>query len=97
VGRAPDDRAHGNVLVRTDGETTDYRFPLAIYDTVTAKGVQPSVAFDDVKVASNVWHTVAVDAAAIISRSRMMARRCSTPETRRSEIRARSGRPGDRV
>lgn len=40
-----DDPAHGNVLVQTDGDTTDYRFPLAIYDGVTAKDANLSVQF----------------------------------------------------
>jgi hypothetical protein len=109
-----DDQAHGNVLVQTDADTTDYRFPVAVYDSVTAKDVDLSVQFkaisgrgdqgaglvwryrdqdnyyitrcnalednctiyhvvngrrvaflnQGVKVASNVWHTLKVDAAA---------------------------------
>ena len=40
-----DDQAHGNVLVQTDADTTDYRFPVAVYDSVTAKDVDLSVQF----------------------------------------------------
>lgn len=108
-----DDAAHGNVLVQTDADTTDYRFPLAIYNDFTGVDVTLSVAFKPlsgkgdqgaglvwryrdqnnyyvtrcnalednctiyhvvngrrqafqnkrVKVASNVWHTLKLDAA----------------------------------
>jgi 3-keto-disaccharide hydrolase len=40
-----DDASHGNVLVQTDGDTTDYRFPLAVYDGFTGKDVDLSVQF----------------------------------------------------
>jgi hypothetical protein len=40
-----DDQAHGNVLVQTDADTTDYRFPVAVYDSVTARDVDLSVQF----------------------------------------------------
>src|SRR5712692_6332592 len=40
-----DDQAHGNVLVQTDADATDYRFPVAVYDSVTAKDVDLSVQF----------------------------------------------------
>jgi hypothetical protein len=40
-----DDQAHGNVLVQTDADPTDYRFPVAIYNDVTAKDVDLSVQF----------------------------------------------------
>src|SRR5207244_7267039 len=40
-----DDQAHGNVLMQTDADTTDYRFPVAVYDDVTAKDVDLSVRF----------------------------------------------------
>jgi len=40
-----DDQAHGNVLMQTDADTTDYRFPVAVYDNVTAKDVDLSVQF----------------------------------------------------
>lgn len=40
-----DDQAHGNVLVQTDGDTTGYRFPVAVYDAVTAKDLDLSVQF----------------------------------------------------
>lgn len=40
-----DDQAHGNVLVQTDADRTDYRFPLAVYDDFTAKDVDLSVQF----------------------------------------------------
>src|SRR5882672_1320668 len=109
-----DDQAHGNVLMQTDADTTDYRFPVAVYDNVTAKDVDLSVQFkaisgrgdqgagivwryrdqnnyyitrcnalkdnctiyhvvngrrqaflnQNVKVASNVWHTLRVEAIA---------------------------------
>ena len=107
-----DDQAHGNVLVQTDPDSTGYRFPVAVYDAVTAKNVDLSVQFKalsgkgdqgaglvwryrdqnnyyvtrcnalednctiyrvvngrrqeflnhNVKVASNVWHTLKVEA-----------------------------------
>src|SRR5262245_34546099 len=40
-----DDGTHGNVLVQTDADTTDYRFPVAIYNDITAKDVDLSVQF----------------------------------------------------
>ena len=40
-----DEASRGNVLVQTDGDTTDYRFPLAVYEDVTAKDVDLSVRF----------------------------------------------------
>src|SRR5712691_10917110 len=108
-----DDQAQGNVLMQTDADTTDYRFPVAVYDDVTAKDVDLSVRFkaisgkgdqgaglvwryrdqnnyyitrcnalednctmyhvvngrrvafsnQNVKVGSNVWHTLRVEAA----------------------------------
>ena len=108
-----DDPAHGNVLVQTDGDTTDNRFPVAVYNDFTAKDVDLSVRFKaisgrgdqgaglvwryrdqnnyyitrcnalednctiyhvvngrrlafqnkNVKVATNVWHTLKVEAA----------------------------------
>src|SRR5690348_10831047 len=43
-----DDAAHGNVLAQTDADATDYRFPLAIYHTVTTKDVDLAVQFKPV-------------------------------------------------
>jgi hypothetical protein len=43
-----DDATHGNVLAQTDGDTTDYRFPVAIYNDTTAKDVDLSVQFKPV-------------------------------------------------
>jgi hypothetical protein len=40
-----DDAAHGNVLVQTDADATDYRFPVAIYDDSSATDVNLSVQF----------------------------------------------------
>ena len=40
-----DDAAHGNVLVQTDGDTTDYRFPVAVYNGFTGTDVTLSVSF----------------------------------------------------
>ena len=40
-----DDAAHGNVLTQTDGDRTDYRFPLAIYNDVMGKDLEVSVQF----------------------------------------------------
>jgi hypothetical protein len=40
-----DDAAHGNVLVQTDADKTDYRFPVAIYDPFTGADVSLSVKF----------------------------------------------------
>src|SRR4030095_2219602 len=43
-----DDPAHGNVLAQTDADQTDYRFPVALYDNLTAKDVDLSVQFKPV-------------------------------------------------
>jgi len=43
-----DDAAHGNVLAQTDADTTDYRFPVAVYNDVTAKDVDLAVQFKPV-------------------------------------------------
>src|SRR5438874_2640411 len=109
-----DDQMHGNVLVQTDPDRTDYRFPVAVYDDFSGKDVDLSVQFkaisgkgdqgagivwryrdpnnyyitrcnalednctiyhvingrrvgflnQKVKVASNVWHTLRVEAVA---------------------------------
>ena len=40
-----DDQVHGNVLVQTDADRTDYRFPIAVYDDFAAKDVDLSVQF----------------------------------------------------
>ena len=40
-----DDASHGNVLAQTDADTTDYRFPVAIYDGFNAKDVDIAVQF----------------------------------------------------
>jgi len=40
-----DDAAHGNVLVQTDADKTDYRFPVAIYDQFTGTDVSLSIKF----------------------------------------------------
>jgi len=40
-----DDASHGNVLVQTDADTTDYRFPLAIYNDFAGKDLDLSVRF----------------------------------------------------
>ena len=40
-----DDQTHGNVLVQTDPDSTGYRFPIAVYDAVTAKDLDLSVRF----------------------------------------------------
>jgi N12 class adenine-specific DNA methylase len=108
-----DDATHGNVLVQTDADTTDYRFPVAVYNDFSGTDVSLSVQFKalsgkgdqgaglvwryrdqnnyyvtrcnalednctiyhvvngrrvafqnkGVKVASNVWHTLKLDAA----------------------------------
>jgi len=56
-----DDAAHGNVVVQTDSDRTDYRLPLAVYHDVNGR----RVAFQNknVKVATNTWHTLKVVAA----------------------------------
>ena len=109
-----DDQAHRNVLVQTDADKTDYRFPVAVYDNFASSDVDVSVQFkalsgrgdqgagivwryrdqnnyyitrcnalednctiyhvingrrvaflnQNVKVASNVWHTLRVEAVA---------------------------------
>jgi N12 class adenine-specific DNA methylase len=108
-----DDSTHGNVLVQTDADTTDYRFPVVVYNDFSGTDVNLSVQFKalsgkgdqgaglvwryrdqnnyyvtrcnalednctiyhvvngrrvafqnkGVKVASNVWHTLKLDAA----------------------------------
>ena len=40
-----DDQAHGNVLVQTDPDRTDYRFPVAVYDDFSGKDLDVSVQF----------------------------------------------------
>lgn len=40
-----DDATHGNVLVQTDADTTDYRFPVAVYNDFSAENVTLSVQF----------------------------------------------------
>src|SRR5712691_10162470 len=40
-----DDQSHGNVLVQSDADKTDYRFPVAVYDNFSAKDVDLSVQF----------------------------------------------------
>src|SRR5947208_3518182 len=40
-----DDQTHGNVLVQTDPDRTDYRFPVAVYDDFSAKDVDLAVQF----------------------------------------------------
>ena len=42
-----DDAAHGNVLVQTDADPTDNRFPVAVYD-FTARDVDLTVQFKPV-------------------------------------------------
>src|SRR5436305_13236815 len=41
----PGDAAHGNVLVQTDADKTDYRFPVAFYNSFEAADVTVSVQF----------------------------------------------------
>ena len=36
---------HGNVLAQTDADPTGYRFPVCVYDAITAKDVDVSVKF----------------------------------------------------
>ena len=43
-----DDAAHGNVLVQTDADPTDNRFPVAVYNDFTARDVDLSVQFKPV-------------------------------------------------
>jgi hypothetical protein len=38
----------GNILAQTDGDPTDYRFPVIVYDGLTAKDVDVSVKFKPV-------------------------------------------------
>src|SRR5207247_3992349 len=40
-----DDQAHRNVLMQTDADKTDYRFPVAVYDSFASKDVDVSVQF----------------------------------------------------
>jgi hypothetical protein len=51
---------HGNVLAQTDADATGYRFPLCVYDDVTAKDADISVKFKPVsgkkdQAAGVVW------------------------------------------
>lgn len=43
-----DEPSHGNVLAQTDADTTDYRFPVAVYDAVTTRDVDLAVQFKPV-------------------------------------------------
>src|SRR2546426_5234387 len=43
-----EDQAHGNVLVQTDADKTDYRFPLAVYNDFSEKDVTLTVQFKPV-------------------------------------------------
>jgi hypothetical protein len=40
-----DDAAHGNVLVQSDADTTDYRFPVAVYNDFSGADVHLAVQF----------------------------------------------------
>jgi Domain of Unknown Function (DUF1080) len=40
-----DDQTHGKVLVQTDPDRTDYRFPVAVFDDFSGKDVDLSVQF----------------------------------------------------
>src|SRR5512144_2132567 len=40
-----DDAAHRSVLVQSDADKTDYRFPVAVYDEFTAADVDLAVEF----------------------------------------------------
>lgn len=40
-----DDPEHGNVLVQTDADTSNFRFPIAFYDDFTATNVTVSMQF----------------------------------------------------
>src|SRR5712692_2860150 len=40
--------SQGNVLAQTDADRTDYRFPLCVYDGLTAKDVEVTVKFKPV-------------------------------------------------
>ncbi len=51
---------HGNILAQTDADTTDYRFPVCVYDGVTTKDVDVTVNFKPVsgrgdQAAGIVW------------------------------------------
>jgi hypothetical protein len=39
------DAAHGNILVQTDGDPTDYRFPVAVYNDFSGADLDLSVQF----------------------------------------------------
>ena len=48
VMKDPASPEQGNVLAQTDADTTDYRFPVCVYDGLTAKDVDVSVKFKPV-------------------------------------------------
>ena len=48
VMKDPASPNHGNVLAQTDGDRTDYRFPVCVYDGLTAKDVDITVKFKPV-------------------------------------------------
>ena len=48
VMKDPDSPNQGNVLVQTDADQTDYRFPVCVYDGLTAKDVDVTVKFKPV-------------------------------------------------
>ena len=43
------DPSHGNVLAQTNMDKTGYRFPVCVYDAISAKNVDVSVQFKPVK------------------------------------------------
>ena len=48
VMKDPASPNQGNVLAQTDGDRTDYRFPVCVYDGLTAKDVDITVKFKPV-------------------------------------------------
>ena len=48
VMKDPASPEQGNILAQTDADTTDYRFPVCVYDGLTAKDVDVSVKFKPV-------------------------------------------------
>jgi len=48
VMKDPASPDHGNVLAQTDADRTDYRFPVCVYDGLSAKDVDVTVKFKPV-------------------------------------------------
>ena len=69
LGRQEGDAAHGNVLVQTDADTADYRFPVAVYNDFTGTDVDPSVRCNALEDNCTIYHVVNGRRQAFLNRS----------------------------